>query len=133
MKEVFTKWITLGFAALVMSFLTIIAHPQTPPFLSQKTLNEVSRKQIESRDSKILWIDTRPIESYHASHIKGALPLPSESFDEYIEEILTQWQPGMRILVYCGGAGCQRSHDIAQILRDEYDLKEVFVLKGGYP
>ena len=43
------------------------------------------------------------------------------------------FDPSKRLVVYCGGAGCQASHNVAIRLKREMQLDEIYVLLGGYP
>ena len=83
-------------------------------------------------DKNVLWIDARPEADYAQAHIPGALPLNEDNWDEQLPAVLSAWQPGRRVIVYCGSRQCEASREVAGRLRDETGLADVLVLKGGW-
>jgi len=57
--------------------------------------------------------------------------LNEDEWNALIPDFLNQWEPDKRIVVYCGGGGCQASKAVAARLRTELQLENVHVLKGG--
>lgn len=83
-------------------------------------------------DESVLWLDARPLADHGRDRIPGALPLNEDDWQSLLPEVLAAWQPGQRVVVYCGGGQCQSSHSVAGRLRGEVGLDEVYVLKGGW-
>lgn len=78
-----------------------------------------------------IWIDARSEAEFAADHIPGALLLNDENFDAALGELLTAWQPGTRIVVYCSSLSCDTSQAVAERLRAA-GLDEVYFLHGGW-
>jgi rhodanese-related sulfurtransferase len=79
-----------------------------------------------------LWVDARSAEAFAIDHIPGALPLTDEAWDDLLPSVLDAWQPGMKTVVYCDDSECRRSHVIAERLRNEVGIDNVFYLEGGW-
>jgi rhodanese-related sulfurtransferase len=79
-----------------------------------------------------IWIDARPDEEFASDHIPGALSLNEDRWNELLPQFLAAWSPEKKIVVYCSSQSCNSSREVARRLRDEAQLKNVFVLKGGW-
>jgi rhodanese-related sulfurtransferase len=88
--------------------------------------------QARAAGSAVLWIDARPAAEYDAGHVPGALLLNEDTWDDRIEPVLLAWTPGQTVLVYCSSHGCDASRQVAARLRRDYELPEVYVLRGGW-
>lgn len=124
--------LALVLAAIVPALLTAWLHPRAPAWTLPATTGELTWQQARALPDP-LWIDARPATEFAAAHLPGALSLPATDWDSRIETILAQWSPGRPVIVYCGGNGCQASHEVARRLRDELGLSEIHVLAGGWP
>jgi rhodanese-related sulfurtransferase len=100
---------------------------QRPPAADEVTVAEARRW-----GEVVMWIDARPEEEFTAGHIPGALLLNTEGWDALLPEVLNSWCPGRKLVVYCSKQTCGASREIARRLRDEAQLKDVFVLNGGW-
>ena len=47
-------------------------------------------------------------------------------------QMLAVWSPEKRVVVYCGSESCGSSREVARRLRNDAQLKNVFVLEGGW-
>ena len=65
---------------------------------------------------KALFADARDTNAYNRGHIKGALNLPQEEFDRWINEFLEKTDPGATIITYCEGYYCPLASNLAQLL-----------------
>ncbi|MCE5334756.1 MAG: rhodanese-like domain-containing protein [Desulfobacteraceae bacterium] len=63
-----------------------------------------------------VFIDARPAEVYLSGHIKGALNLPSQEFEEHFSEVMAPVPPDSLIITYCDGESCTLSKDLAMEL-----------------
>ena len=81
---------------------------------------------------EVLWVDARAEAAYAQDHVPGAINLSPPSWDAQVGAVIAAWRPERRIVVYCDGHGCQASRDVAQRLRAEMGLNEVYVLTGGW-
>ena len=81
---------------------------------------------------KAVFVDGRARKIYEDGHIKGAVLLPIDQFEELIDDFLKKYPESGMIVTYCFGRECDDSHELAQILIDEgYTNVRVFV--DGYP
>lgn len=79
-----------------------------------------------------LWVDARGREAWEASRIGDAVWLNEGAFDEGIEDFLLRWTPGVPVVVYCDSEACDASAAVAERLRSELGIENVWVLKGGW-
>ena len=82
--------------------------------------------------SNTIWIDARPEAEFEQEHVPGALPLNEDRWNELLPQMLAAWSPEKQVVVYCGSDGCGSSREVARRLRKEAQLKNVFVLEGGW-
>jgi rhodanese-related sulfurtransferase len=118
----------LVLVALVPALFSAWLHPHRPSWHRE---GEVGAAMV-SHWSDALWVDARSAEVYAQRHVPGALNLSAGSWESEIGAVLGVWSPGRRIVVYCDGHGCQASHEVAQRLRAELGLTDVYVLTGGW-
>jgi rhodanese-related sulfurtransferase len=100
---------------------------QRPP-----TGDEVTVAEARRWGNVVMWVDARPKEEFTAGHIPDALLLNTENWDNLLPQILNSWAPDRRLIVYCSKRTCGASREVARRLRDEVQLKNVFVLNGGW-
>jgi rhodanese-related sulfurtransferase len=79
-----------------------------------------------------IWVDARPDEEFARDHVPGAFSLNEDRWNELLPQFLPNWSPGKKVVIYCSAASCNAARDVAKRLRDEAQLKEVFVLQGGW-
>lgn len=88
-----------------------------------------------ARLEPFLWVDARPIEVFEDGHAPRAANLSPEWFEDQLEGFFDRWRPDFSIVVYCDGADCRASDEIAARLRralGENGADRVYVLKGGW-
>ena len=78
------------------------------------------------------WVDARPDEEFARDHVPGAFPLNEDRWNELLPQFLPNWSPEKKVIVYCSAESCNAARDVAKRLRDEAQLKDVFVLQGGW-
>ena len=93
---------------------------------------EITVSQARSLTGAVMWLDARPDEEFAAGHIPGAKLLNAEHWDSLLPDVLNAWTPGQKLIVYCSRQNCDASHEVARRLCEEADLKNVFVLEGGW-
>jgi rhodanese-related sulfurtransferase len=108
-------------------------HPKRPAW-SAETLapGEVALPTALGWGDKVLWLDARSEKEFDASHIPGGMLLNEDDWDDLLPRMLAAWRPGRIIVVYCSSLRCQASQEVAERLRKEARLPEVYVLKGGW-
>lgn len=105
-----------------------LASWQQPPVDS----GQVSLAQAESWGSAVLWLDARPDAQFERRHIDGALQLNEDRWDELLRPMLAAWAPERKLVVYCSSQSCNLSREVAERLRREAGLTNVYVLDGGW-
>jgi len=79
-----------------------------------------------------MWVDARPDEEFSRDHVPGAFSLNEDHWNELLAQFLPNLSRDKRVVVYCSAESCNAARDVAKRLRDEAQLKDVFVLKGGW-
>ncbi len=79
-----------------------------------------------------IWVDARPDEEFARDHVPGALSLNEDRWNELLPQFLAAWSPEKKIVIYCSSQSCNASREVAHRLRNEAQLPNVFVLKGGW-
>jgi rhodanese-related sulfurtransferase len=92
----------------------------------------VTVEKAQAWGAATLWIDARPEDEFAREHLPNALPLNEDHWDAQLPAVLAGWSPEKRVVVYCGEKSCGASRAVAQRLRKEAQLKNVFVLEGGW-
>jgi len=92
----------------------------------------VSVAQAKGWGDAVLWVDARPEEDFARGHVPGAMLLNEDQWDAQLRTFLTAWSPERKMVVYCSRQSCSASHAVAERLRNEVGLKNVYVLEGGW-
>jgi rhodanese-related sulfurtransferase len=92
----------------------------------------VTVNQARSWGDNVIWVDARPDNEFERDHIPGAILLNEDRWNELLPQFLGQWSAERKIIVYCSAQSCNASREVAKRLRDEAQLKNVFVLDGGW-
>jgi rhodanese-related sulfurtransferase len=82
--------------------------------------------------TNVIWVDARPDNEYEQDHVPGAILLNEDRWNELLPQFLGRWSPDKKVVVYCSTRSCNLAGDVARRLRDEAQLKNVFVLEGGW-
>ena len=92
----------------------------------------VTVAQAQSWGGEALWVDARPDEQFASEHVPGALQLNEDHWNELLRQMLAAYSPEKRVVVYCSSQSCNLAVEVAKRLRQEAQLKNVFVLQGGW-
>jgi rhodanese-related sulfurtransferase len=92
----------------------------------------VTLEQARAWGASVIWLDARPDEEFVRDHVPDALSLNEDRWNELLPQFLATWSPDKRVIVYCSSQGCNASREVAKRLREEAQLKNVFVLQGGW-
>lgn len=93
---------------------------------------EVTRATVEAWNKPVQWVDARPRAKFDAGHAPGAVLLNEDEWNALVPAFLDAWDPERPIVVYCDGGACDASHAVAKRLREELQLANVWILKGGW-
>ena len=93
---------------------------------------QVTVAQAKNWDAAVLWIDARPDEQFASAHVPGAMQLNEDDWTKLLPKVLAAWSPERKLIVYCSRQTCNASHAVAERLRNEGGLKNVYVLQGGW-
>jgi len=93
---------------------------------------EVGTAVVKSATTKtdIVIIDARPLKKYKLSHIPGAIGIPDTKVDNMLSQLPKNKDE--KIIVYCGGYKCAKSHNLAKKLL-ELGYQNVAVYAAGLP
>jgi rhodanese-related sulfurtransferase len=78
----------------------------------------------------VLFIDAREPDDYQYAHIKNAINIPFDHFDEY-KHLLNDIDKERIIVTYCAGTDCDLSILLGNILFD-MGYKKVYIFFGGW-
>ena len=92
----------------------------------------VTVAQARAWGGNAIWVDARPDVEFGREHVTGAVLLNEDRWNELLPQFLAAWSPEKRVVVYCSSQSCNASREVARRLRGEAQLKNVFVLQGGW-
>ena len=91
-------------------------------------------------NKEAVFLDARSSQDYARGHIRCALNLPWQSFEEYIGRVWEEIPDDAWIVIYCDGEDCSLSEDLAkELIAMGYEKVKVLVngwtrwLKAGLP
>ncbi len=129
MNQALSQSVSILVLSVVLGVLSFFVRPETLPW-------DISEHEIELPEvlgfAGVVWIDARIDEDFEAAHLDTALLLNEENWEEGFAPLLDAWVPGTPIVVYCSSQSCLRSHHVAERLREELGVEEVYSLKGGW-
>jgi len=92
----------------------------------------VTVAQARAWGENAIWVDARSDVEFAREHVPGALPLNEDRWNELLPQFLAAWSPEKKVVVYCSSQSCNLAMEVARRLRNEAQLKNVFVLQGGW-
>ena len=92
----------------------------------------VSVDQARQLGSTVIWVDARPDVDFARDHVPGAISLNEDRWNELLPQLLGAWSPEKKVVVYCSAQSCDLAREVAERLRKEAQLPDVFVLEGGW-
>jgi len=87
-------------------------------------------KQIYDKGNAV-FVDARSLENFKNGHIKGAVSLPLDQFDNFIKAFKKKYAANTFIVTYCSGRTCDDSHSLEQLLFD-HGYVNVSIFIDGY-
>jgi rhodanese-related sulfurtransferase len=119
-------------APLGPAALTAWWHPRAPAWSSAAEVAGVASVEPGAVPEGALWVDAREPAEFAAGHVPGAVALGETAWEEGLANFVERWEPGVLVVVYCGGAECEAARRVAERLRMELGIEEVAVLRGGW-
>jgi len=95
-------------------------------------INDVAAAKAYYDSGAAVFVDARSTERYEESHIRNAVSLPVDQFDQNIADFFENHPFSTLIIVYCSGRECDQSHELAHMLIDA-GFSHVRVLSDGLP
>jgi rhodanese-related sulfurtransferase len=92
----------------------------------------VTVDQAKALGDGAVWVDARPDDEFAKDHVPGAFSLNEDRWNELLTQFLPNWSPEKKVVVYCSAQSCNAAREVAKRLREEAQLQNVFVLKGGW-
>lgn len=127
----FKRMLWLLLAAAVPAAVMAWLHPRAPAWTRERAGGvEVGATWVAARGSMVLWVDARNELAFRRDAIPGAVNLNEERWDDLFPEFLARWAPGRLVVVYCDDR-CVASQEVARRLRGDFQIENVFVLRGG--
>jgi len=78
------------------------------------------------------FIDSRDPEDYESGHIKNAINIPYDYYEDY-EDVINGLDDGSIYIIYCSGGECSLSIDLADYLYNEKLFDKLLIFEGGWP
>jgi rhodanese-related sulfurtransferase len=100
----------------------------TPDTNEPYAINLEQAKELYEQNE--LFIDAREKEEFEAGHIRGAVNIPFDNIDNYIEEI-NRIPKNEIVITYCSGTDCDLSILLGNKL-SEMGYKNVYIFFGGW-
>jgi len=79
-----------------------------------------------------IFIDAREVEDFELGHIKDAINIPYDYYEEY-EDTIDELDDMGTYIIYCSGGECSLSLDLADYLFNEKVFEKVLIFEGGWP
>jgi rhodanese-related sulfurtransferase len=92
----------------------------------------VTVAQARAWGKNAIWVDARSDVEFAPDHVPGAISLNEDRWNELLPQFLAAWSPEKKVVVYCSSQSCNLAMEVARRLRNEAQLKNVFVLQGGW-
>ncbi len=103
-----------------------------PQILHELEITDVHAAKAIFDAGKAVFLDARSRDDYIEGHIKGAVSVPANRFENEIERLKKQYPFSTYFVTYCSGRECDDSHKLAQdLLMAGYEDVSVFI--DGYP
>jgi rhodanese-related sulfurtransferase len=148
MQRIFAGWIREAFWILIiLAGLAVAANGLRPdtiplistlPIIATRLSPDLPVKDIPLTEAwkkyetgAALFIDARSPEDFRAGHIKGAVNLPNQSFDEVFPEVVEKIEKWGQLITYCDGKECILAQALAVKLY-ELGFQNVSYLVNGW-
>jgi len=111
---------------------TITAKAKDDVVVDEYVIDDVNAAREIYESGTAVFVDARAIEDYMDGHIKGAVSIAVNEFDDAIRPFVEQFALDTVVVTYCSGRTCDDSHRLSQLLFD-YGYTNVSVFIDGFP
>ena len=103
-----------------------------PSFMTEPMTASLEFSKFFFDNKKAIFVDAREPEEFELGHIAGAINIPFDYYDEYMDTINVLKYDDV-FIIYCSGGECSLSLDLADVFFGENAFENVFVFEGGLP
>ena len=103
-----------------------------PDFMTEPMIASLEFTKYFFDNKKAIFVDARESEEFEIGHITGAINIPFDYYDEYMDTIDALKYDNV-FIIYCSGGECSLSLDLADIFFGDKGFENVFVFEGGLP
>ena len=103
-----------------------------PNFMTEPMTASLEFTKYFFDNKKAVLVDAREAEEFELGHIAGAINIPFDYYDEYMDTIDALKYDDI-FIIYCSGGECSLSLDLADVFFGEKAFENVFVFEGGLP
>ena len=103
-----------------------------PDFMTEPMMASLEFTKYFFDNKKAVFVDARESEEFELSHIAGAINIPFDYYDEYMDAIDVLKYDDI-FIIYCSGGECSLSLDLADVFFGEKAFENVFVFEEGLP
>ncbi len=114
----------------ILGFANFLANPNKP--ILGLAADEISFEMYANINESHILVDARSDEAFSKGHLEGAMNLSEEKFDTQLGKFLDKWNTDFKVYVYCSSESCGSSRAIAERLRNDCGIKNIFVIKGDW-
>lgn len=125
------RWSEVGIIIGVAVVLALVAFAIRPDALPWDISTYEVELDVALEMEGVLWIDARAPEDFEKGSYANSLSVNEESWEDGFANLLGEWIPDMPVVVFCSSQSCLRSHHVAERLREELGVEEVYTLKDG--
>lgn len=120
---------TLLLAAAILAWATAFWEIQwhRPP-----EIRSISIAAARKDAANLVWVDVRTRDRFDISHISDAILFDENAHNPSLENLMQQWNPKRRVVVYGEGAGSDRAQRVAIQLKKDLQTRHIYLLEGGW-
>ncbi len=131
-RELLKQCLLLGAITLAAGGAAWLLHPRAPRYDPSLDRGEISLDSLPAGGRSIMWVDARSAGAFEQDHIPGALLLNEDDWFHLLDAFMAAWSQEKLVIVYCGSNGCHDSKLVAQRLKNEMGIANVYLLKEGW-
>ena len=103
-----------------------------PDFMTEPMMASLEFTKYFFDNKKAVFVDARESEEFEIGHIAGAINIPFDYYDEYMD-IIDALKYDDVFIIYCSGGECSLSLDLADVFFSDKAFENVFVFESGLP